>query len=78
MVKNEVVEAHPGENATCTQEGAAAAQAHPVKLTCEQCYTKFLNAEQIRQLLQGIPTLEQFCTQLQIQVSPTEYIRSLV
>src|SRR6266480_5010353 len=40
---------HPGENATCVQEGAVAAaavqqgnQTTPVKLTCEQCSTKFL------------------------------------
>src|SRR3954468_9107507 len=40
---------HPGNNATCVQEGAAAAQTPvtPVKLTCEQCFTKFLSSEQI-------------------------------
>src|SRR6187397_3057532 len=38
---------HPGNNATCVQEGAAVAavqqgsQTTPVKLTCEQCFTKF-------------------------------------
>src|SRR4051812_13229482 len=34
---------HPGENATCVQEGAAAVTTNattppPVKLTCEQCF----------------------------------------
>ena len=43
---------HPGNNATCVQEGAAAAaQAQPVKLTCEQCFTKFLSSTQIGMLL---------------------------
>ena len=37
---------HPGENATCTQEGAAV-QTQPVKLTCEQCFTTILNSKQI-------------------------------
>jgi hypothetical protein len=58
---------HPGENATCVQEGAAsAAQAQPVKLTCEQCFTKFLNADQISLLLQeaNVPTLKQLCAVL--------------
>jgi hypothetical protein len=54
---------HPGENATCVQEGAAAAVVTPVKLTCEQCFTKFLNAEQRSFLLReaNVPTLEQLC-----------------
>jgi hypothetical protein len=38
---------HPGENATCTQEGARAApKPTPVKLTCEQCFTTILNSKQ--------------------------------
>jgi hypothetical protein len=51
---------HPGENATCVQEGRAttttttttttAAQA-PIKLTCEQCFTKFLTSEQLTTVL---------------------------
>jgi hypothetical protein len=36
---------HPGNNATCTQEGAAATPT-PVKLTCEQCFTTILNSKQ--------------------------------
>jgi hypothetical protein len=47
---------HPGENATCVQEGAvsaAAAAQTPVKLTCEQCFTKFLTPGQITGVLNG-------------------------
>jgi hypothetical protein len=47
---------HPGENATCTQEGAVAAAqtpVTPVKLTCEQCFTKFLTTAQITILLRA-------------------------
>jgi hypothetical protein len=55
---------HPGENATCVQEGVAAAQqgnqTTPGKLTCEQCFTKFLSSTQLDQLL-GRFTLEQIC-----------------
>jgi hypothetical protein len=50
---------HPGENATCVQEGIAAATTPPTKLTCQECLTKFLNAEQIFLVTQG--NLEQFC-----------------
>jgi hypothetical protein len=61
---------HPGNNATCVQEGAVAAavqqgsQTTPVKLTCEQCFTKFLNADQISLVIQATGrslTLGQFC-----------------
>jgi hypothetical protein len=43
---------HPGENATCVQEGLAAAvqqgnQTTPVKLTCEQCFLSLLSQSQI-------------------------------
>src|SRR5437762_13307595 len=44
---------HPGNNATCVQEGAVAttststSTSTPVKLTCEQCITKFISDEQI-------------------------------
>jgi hypothetical protein len=53
---------HPGENATCVQEGIAATTAATTaatKLTCQECLTKFLNAEQIFLVTQG--NLEQFC-----------------
>jgi hypothetical protein len=56
---------HPGENATCTQEGArAAATPTPVnKTTCEQCFTKFLNPEQISVLLkiEEVTSLREVC-----------------
>jgi hypothetical protein len=59
---------HPGENATCVQEGAAAAQAQaqPVKLTCEQCFTKFLSSSQISELVTAteVTSLEQVCARL--------------
>src|SRR5204863_8145120 len=51
---------HPGNNATCVQEGAAVAavqqgsQTTPVKLTCEQCFTKFFSSPQISKLLQAL------------------------
>jgi len=40
---------HPGENSACVQEAAVTTNATtpPVKLTCEQCLTKFLNFVQI-------------------------------
>jgi hypothetical protein len=48
---------HPGENATCVQEGVVttttATTPPPVKLTCEECFRKFLNADQIRILTLG-------------------------
>jgi hypothetical protein len=53
---------HPGENATCVQEGAAATPT-PGKLTCEQCFTKFLSSTQLDQLI-GRFTLEQICALL--------------
>jgi hypothetical protein len=37
---------HPGENATCVQEGAAVIPT-PVKLTCEQCFLSLLSQSQI-------------------------------
>ena len=58
---------HPGENATCVQEGASAVQqgnqTTPVKLTCEQCFKKFLSSTGITILLasEGFTSLEQLC-----------------
>jgi len=64
---------HPGENATCVQEGLAAAAAAvqqgnqtttPVKLTCEECFTKFLSSTQISLVIQATGrslTLGQYC-----------------
>jgi hypothetical protein len=63
---------HPGENATCVQEGAVATTTTtttptPVKLTCEQCFTKFLSSTQ-RTILLGaagnLPTLGELCARL--------------
>ena|SRR5437868_13782383 len=62
---------HPGENATCTQEGAVATPSTsttptptpistPVKLTCEQCFTKFLTQQQIGTIGEG-DSLAQLC-----------------
>jgi hypothetical protein len=55
---------YPGENATCVEEGAVA-QAQ-VKLTCEQCFTKFLSSTQISGLFNFavVTTLEQLCARL--------------
>jgi hypothetical protein len=57
---------HPGENATCSQEGAAATPT-PVKLTCEQCFTSLLTQAQISSLLRilNVASLEVLCADLQ-------------
>src|SRR6188472_2746100 len=61
---------HPGNNATCAQEGAAVAavqqgnQTTPVKLTCEECLTKFLNADQISLLTRESNDLAFFCQRI--------------
>ena len=59
---------HPAENATCVQEGAAATPTapKPVKLTCEQCFRKFLSSTGITILLgtEGVTSLEQLCEQV--------------
>ena len=58
---------HPGGNATCVQEGAVATTSTPttpVKLTCEQCLTKFLNADQISFLTRETNDLAFFCARL--------------
>jgi hypothetical protein len=63
---------HPGENATCVQEGLAVAAVQqgnqtttPVKLTCEECFTKFLSSTQISLVIQAaggrVTTLGQLC-----------------
>jgi hypothetical protein len=56
---------HPGSNATCVQEGVITPTT-PVKLTCEQCFTKFLNSTQITGILRAadVTTLEQLCAAL--------------
>jgi ribosomal protein S17 len=60
-----VICTHPGNNATCVQEGVVTPTT-PVKLTCEQCFTKFLSSTQISLLLQeaNVPTLERLCAVL--------------
>jgi hypothetical protein len=61
---------HPGENATCVQEGKAAAVVvvtpAPVNLTCEQCFTKFLTQPQITFVEDraDATSLEQLCREL--------------
>ena len=56
---------HLGENATCVQEGAAAAQVQ-VKLTCEQCLTKFLSSTQITGLFNfaDVTTFDELCARI--------------
>jgi hypothetical protein len=55
-------------NATCTQEGVRSAAAAPIKLTCEECFRKFLTPEQLQSFLfnvfpgVGLP-LEQVCAE---------------
>jgi hypothetical protein len=60
---------HPGNNATCVQEGAVATTTTttpPVKLTCEECFKKFLNAGQLTRLLTAalVNSPEQLCARL--------------
>jgi hypothetical protein len=77
---------HPGENATCVQEGAVAtttATTPPVKLTCEQCFMKFLSSTQLSLLIQflglvEINSLPDLCAQLSSPGGPSpELIEAL-
>jgi hypothetical protein len=59
---------HPGNNATCSQEGVVTPTTTtktPVKLNCEQCIRKFLNQDQINDLISiagpSNPTLGKVC-----------------
>ena len=65
---------HPGENATCVQEGLAATTTTttPVKLTCEECFRKFLSADQLSRLLEllGVNSLPDLCAQLSSGSNP--------
>ena len=45
-----VICTHPGENATCTQEGVVT-PTPPTPKTCEECVMKFLTASQIQSLI---------------------------
>jgi hypothetical protein len=61
-----VICTHPGENAACSQEGAAAAAAS-TNLTCEQCFMKFLSGDvQIPLLLKlaKVTSLTELCDRL--------------
>ena len=71
---------HPGENATCVQEGGAAAIPTPVKLTCEQCFKKFLSSTGITILLasEGFTSLEQLCAVLPTLTTEAELLNFLV
>ena len=51
-------------------------QTTPVKLTCDQCLTKFLNAEQISLLTFGTNDLALFCQR--ITALTTEEFQSLI
>jgi hypothetical protein len=72
---------HPGENATCVQEGAAVQQGNqttPTKLTCEQCFTKFLKPGQITIVVSSEAGLADLCLSLeQGRISETALIRQL-
>ena len=77
-----VICTHPGENATCVQEGLAAVQqgnqTTPVKLTCEQCFTSLLTPDQITIVVSSEPGLAGLCLSLeQGQISETALIRQL-
>jgi hypothetical protein len=44
---------HPGENATCSQEGVVKPTTSPTNRTCEQCFTTILTQAQITRFLTG-------------------------
>jgi hypothetical protein len=60
---------HPGENATCVQEAAAAPTPIPtlVKKTCEQCFTSLLTQAQINFVVNAFDesSLAEHCATLQ-------------
>ena len=64
-----VICTHPGNNATCVQEGAttAAASAQAPK-TCEQCFTSLLTQDEIRAFLRLTPltSIADVCTLLEV------------
>jgi hypothetical protein len=73
---------HPGENATCVQEGAVttttAATTNPTSTpkTCVECFTKFLNSQQLELVTRGNPEL--FCATLPTRPPPLEKFESLL
>jgi len=78
---------HPGENATCEQEGQAAAATPtqaPVKKTCEQCFTSLLTSAEINGVLAsikmrlGADSLAEFCTALQANLFPETVFRAIL
>jgi hypothetical protein len=75
---------HPGENATCVQEGVVSAAQAPIKLTCEQCFTKLLTHDQINGVLAsikmrlGADSLAEFCTALQANMFPETVFRAIL
>jgi hypothetical protein len=73
---------HPGNNATCVQEGAASQaqvnKTQPVTLTCEECFTKFLTPGQITIVVSSEAGLADLCLSLeQGRISETALIRQL-
>jgi len=82
---------HPGENATCVQEGAAVVTPTPiptpVKKTCEQCFTSLLTQAQINSVISqinsagiglDIDSLAELCADLeQGKISESVFIRVL-
>ena len=70
---------HPGNNATCVQEGAVATTTPPVKLTCEQCFTKFLSSTQLSALLiaADVTSPEQLCATLS-RITQADFVDFLI
>jgi hypothetical protein len=67
---------HPESDASCVSEGAAAAVV-PTKLTCEQCFTKFLTPDQISDVIDNlkikdVTTLADLCAFLQGNITDEE------
>jgi hypothetical protein len=70
----------PSNNATCVEEGSAAAAQAPIKLTCEQCFTKFLKPEQTGSFVAKLDlrSLAVLCEEFQLgRLSERQVIQTL-
>ena len=73
---------HPGENATCTEEGvksaAAAPTPTPVNKTCTECFTTLLTPQQITVVVSSEPSLASLCESLERgQISEEQFLTVL-
>jgi hypothetical protein len=76
---------HPNNDSACSEEGvtsaitAAGNNTIPVKLSCEQCFTKFLSGKQITDILThtGSTSLAQLCASFPGDITLDEFARVL-